>query len=215
MNLALTSGLRCYQDGGGLVTNPGSTEVTQLIQAARTGDSAARARLIQVAYDDLREIAAKRMRAERCNHTLTATALVHEVSIRLFDDASLPIADRNEFLAYASRAMRNLLVDHARNYSSQKRGGDLPKFSFDEEMFACDEQRQELLAVNEALEKLAQFDPRKAQVVEMRYFGGLSRLEVAAALAVSEGTVKRDWDLARAWLRRYLQSDDSLDTGSK
>ena len=185
-------------------------DLTQLLQEARTGDSAARAELIQTAYEDLRTLAAKRMRAQRQDHTLTATALVHEVTLRLLGGGATP-GDRTGFFAFASCAMRNLLVDHARARGSQKRGGDLVKLSFDQVALHDEDKRGEVLAINEALEELAAIDERKAKVVEMRYFGGLTIPEVAGVLGVSEGTVKRDWDLARAWLKRWMQADDPDD----
>ncbi len=178
--------------------------LTDLLQAANSGDSSARTELVRTVYEDLRALAVGRMRNQRQDHTLTATALVHEVSIRLLGSGATP-ENRTEFFAYATRAMRNLLVDHARERSSQKRGGGRAKISLEPANLGSQEQDDEVLALNEVLEKLAAFDARKAEIVEMRYFGGLTNLEIANVLEVSEGTVKRDWDLARAWLKRSLQ----------
>ena len=189
------------------------TNLTQLLHAAKSGDPVARADLIQATYDDLRQLAAKRMVRQRQDHTLTATALVHEASLRLLGDGQTP-EDRTGFFAYASRAMRNLLVDHARKRGSQRRGGGRAKLSFDQVVLGDKGKSEEVLAINEALEKLTAFDKRKAQVVELRYFGGLTNPETAEALGVSEGTVKRDWDLARAWLKRCLQSGETVSKGS-
>ena len=187
-------------------------DLTQILRSASTGDPDARARVIQAAYDDLRELAAGKMSGERQNHTLTSTALVHEVSMKMLNDSRVPTESRGQFFAYASKAMRNLLIDHARNRGRQKRGGDRQKFSLEEAMIACDEQRDEFLALNDALESLADLEPRKAQVVEMRYFGGMSNQEIASALDISLATVKRDWEVAKTWLLRQLLQKDSSDT---
>ncbi|EMI40747.1 ECF subfamily RNA polymerase sigma-24 factor [Rhodopirellula sp. SWK7] len=129
------------------------------------------------------------------------------MSMKLLDDSRVPTESRGQFFAYASKAMRNLLIDHARTKGRQKRGGDRQKFSFDEALVACDEQRDDFLALNSALEKLAELEPRKAQVVEMRYFGGLSNQEIASALETSLATVKRDWEVARTWLLKTLMDE--------
>lgn len=182
-------------------------DLTQLIAAASAGDSDARAKAIEIAYDDLRRIAARRLSGARQDHTLTATALVHEASLRLLSDRQLPVEGRQQFFAYAAKAMRNLLINHARDRGTQKRGGGRSRFALEEAVVACQEQREEFLALNDALDRLAELSPRKAQVVEMRYFGGLSNLEVADALSISEATVKRDWDTARTWLLQFLRED--------
>lgn len=187
-------------------------DITQVLQTAAAGDSAARTKLIQVAYDDLRRLAASKMANERQDHTLSSTALVHEVSMKMLNDSRLPTENRGQFFAYASTAMRNLLIDHARTKGRQKRGGDRQKFSFEEALVACDEQRDDLLALDEALEALAELQPRKAQVVEMRYFGGMSNQEIAVALEISLATVKRDWEVAKTWLlMQLLQGESSGD----
>ncbi len=182
-------------------------DLTQILSAANSGDAEARSQLIQAAYNDLRQLAARKMANERLDHTLSSTALVHEVSMKLLDDSRVPTESRGQFFAYASKAMRNLLIDHARTKGRQKRGGDRQKFSFDEALVACDEQRDDFLALNSALEKLAELEPRKAQVVEMRYFGGLSNQEIASALETSLATVKRDWEVARTWLLKTLMDE--------
>ena len=186
-------------------------DLSQILHSAEAGDSEARASLIQAAYDDLRQLAAAKMADERQNHTLTSTALVHEVSLRLLNDSRVPMGSRGQFFAYASKAMRNLLVDHARTRGRQKRGGDRQKFSFDEAMIACQEQRDDLLRLNDALAELAEVNPRKAQVVEMRYFGGLSNQEIASALSISIATVKRDWMVAKAWLLNQLVTQEAVE----
>lgn len=182
--------------------------VTQLLERATQGDSDARGQLIQVTYDQLRAMAAARMRDERPDHTLTATALVHEVSLQLLAQSNLTAMNQGQFLALAATAMRNLLVDHARARGRQKRGGDRQKFCLTEALTACDEQSEELIDLDDALKRLSEVDARKSQVVELRYFGGLSIQETADILGVSPATVKRDWEVAKAWLLRELQSEN-------
>jgi RNA polymerase sigma factor (TIGR02999 family) len=181
--------------------------VTQLLERATQGDSHARGELIRATYDQLRVMAAARMRDERPDHTLTATALVHEVSLQLLEKVDLSATTRGQFLALAAKAMRNLLVDHARARGRQKRGGGYHKLSLDEALVACQEQSTELLELHEALERFSELDARKSQVVELRYFGGLSIQETADVLDTSPATVKRDWEVARAWLLRELQTE--------
>jgi RNA polymerase sigma factor (TIGR02999 family) len=176
-------------------------EVTRLLQAAREGDDAALERLIPLVYEDLRRLARRQLSHEYAERTLNATALVHESYLKLGQGAMLA-RDRAHFLAIAARAMRQVLVDHARDRKAAKRGGG----SW-ERTTLTDGARQEefdpdrLLALDEALAKLA---PRHRQVVECRFFGGMDEQEIAAALGVSERTVHRDWIKARAWLYRYF-----------
>ena len=179
-------------------------DFTQLLRRANEGDAEARSAAIAEAYDRLRELASAKMHDERQDHTLTSTALVHEVSVRILEESQLPIAGRGQFLAYASKAMRNYLIDYARAKWRQKRGGDRQKFSLEDAMTASCERREEFLALNESLDALASIEPRKAQVVEMRYFGGLTNQEIAEALGTSVATVKRDWVVAKAWLQKTL-----------
>jgi RNA polymerase sigma factor (TIGR02999 family) len=183
-------------------------DVTQLLERATQGDSDARGELIRASYDRLRALAAARMRDERPDHTLTATALVHEVSLQLLQQSDLPLDNQGRFLALAAKAMRNLLVDHARARRRQKRGGERQKMSLDESLVAHDEQSEVLIDLDEVLERFSHIDPRKSQVVELRYFGGLSIPETAEILGTSPATVKRDWEVARAWLLRELQSEN-------
>lgn len=182
-------------------------DLTRSIQLAKAGDEDARAEIIGLAYQDLRRIASERMRKERADHTLSATALVHEVSLKLLNDTQVPLEGRDSFLAYVSRAMRNLLIDHARTQGRQKRGGERQRLVFEEAMIASNEQCEDLIALNESLVKLGEVDSRKAQVVEMRYFGGLSLQETADALGISLATVKRDWEVAKVWLMAELSDD--------
>ncbi|GAB5407234.1 MAG: sigma-70 family RNA polymerase sigma factor [Aureliella sp.] len=182
--------------------------LTEVLQQAGDGDADARGQLIQIAYDDLRRLAAWQMARQRPDHSLTSTALVNEVSIKLLGDNDIPTENRAKFFAYVSRAMRNLLIDHARTKGRQKRGGDRAKFSFEEAMIAAHEQSEQLLALDLAMEELAVIQPRKAQVVEMRYFGGMTLEEIGQALDISLATVKRDWEVARTLLLRALKDQD-------
>lgn len=183
--------------------------VTQLLERACQGDSRARGELIRLSYDQLRALAAAHMRDERPDHTLTATALVHEVSLQLLDGAAVTANNEGQFLALAAKAMRNLLIDHARRRGRQKRGGTARKISLKESLAANDDASHELVDLDEALARFSQIDARKAQAVELRYFGGLSVQETAKILGVSPATVKRDWEVARAWLLRELQAEST------
>jgi RNA polymerase sigma factor (TIGR02999 family) len=179
-----------------------------LLERVCQGDSEARGELIQVTYDQLRALAAAHMRGERRDHTLTATALVHEVSMQLLEGAAVSANNHGQFLALAAKSMRNLLIDHARARGRQKRAGGWQKLSLDEALVAGDERNQELVDLDEALERFAKIDARKSQVVELRYFGGLSIDETAQILDISPATVKRDWEVARAWLLRELRTEN-------
>ena len=184
-------------------------DLTLMLKSAAEGDPEARASAINAAYDELRKLAQGRMAGERLDHTLSATALVHEVSLKFLNDASLPTENRGKFFAYASQAMRNYLIDYARTRGRQKRGGDRKRVELEDAVSAAVDQREELLALNEALEGLAVEEPRKASVVEMRYFGGLNNQEVADALDISVATVKRDWEVAQTWLRREMERGEA------
>lgn len=183
-------------------------DLTQILRQAQSGDAAARAELIQAAYDDLRKMAAGKMAGEKINHTLTSTALVHEVSLKMLADSRLPGENRGQFFAYASKAMRHFLIDYARTKGRQKRGGDRRRYSFDDVVVACEEQRDDLLELNAALESLAEVSPRKAEIVEMRYFGGLTIPEISQALGIAPATVKREWSVAKTWLLKELRDDE-------
>lgn len=175
----------------------------QLIQRDRSGDAAALEELLPMVYDQLRRIAAKYLREERPGHTLAPTALVHEAYLRLAG-AELELQDRAHLLALASGAMRRILMDHARSRNRQKRGGGAPIVSIDEVREIAAGDMGHLLALDDALEELTKFDPRKARIVELVYFGGLTYDEVAGVLGVSAITVHRDLRLAKAWLEREL-----------
>jgi len=183
---------------------PESHEVTQLLLAWSEGDKEAFDRLAPLVYDELRRLAQSYMRRERANQTLQTTALIHEAYLRLIDASRVQWQNRAHFFGVAARLMRQVLVAFARERGYQKRGGGAQQVSLDETMVIDEGQDEDLVALDEALSALAQFDARKAQVVEMRFFGGLTEDEIAAALGVSPETVRRDWRLARSWLRRKL-----------
>lgn len=184
-------------------------DLTTLLQLAKDGDDSARADVIRVAYDDLRRVAAVHMRDQQQDHTLSATALVHEAAIRILENRQVASENRAQFLSYASTAMRRILVDHARAHGAQKRKGDRQQLELDEAVVAANEQRDDILKLNEALQELTEMDPRSGQIVEMRYFGGMSLPEVAGAVGVSLSTVKRDWESAKAWLLCEISEGDA------
>lgn len=175
-------------------------EVTALLQRWSAGHRDAETELFAYVYKELRRLAGYHIRVERVGHTLQPTALVHEVYLRLFGGETVPWENRNHFLAIASRAMRRVLVDHARTKQAEKRGGDVIHVSLTGKDRVESSSFAEMLDVHKALDKLAASEPRQAQVVEMRYFGGLSVDETAEALGVSPKTVKRDWAMARVYL---------------
>ena len=174
--------------------------VAALLAAARGGDPGALDRLLPVVYSDLRAVAEREMRRESPGHTLQPTALVHEAYLRL-GGAAGSAADRTHFLAIAARAMRQVLVDHARRRGAAKRGGGAPPVTLTDGIGGGPCDAEEILALDRALEAL---DPRQRQVVECRFFAGMEESEIASALGLSERTVRRDWAKARAWLYREL-----------
>lgn len=178
-------------------------QVTQLLVAWGEGDEAAFERLAPLVYDELRRIARRYMGGEQAGHTLQATALVNEAYMRLIDINKVQWQNRAHFFAMSARLMRRILIDFARSKHYQKRGAGAQKVSLDEGMMVVDP-GQDLLALDDALHALADVDQRKSQVVEMRFFGGLSVEETAEALHISPETVMRDWKLAKAWLLREL-----------
>jgi RNA polymerase sigma-70 factor (ECF subfamily) len=178
--------------------------VTILLRAWSQGDRAALDRLTPLVYDELHRLAAIYMRRERPGHTFSPTALVSEAFLRLAGDEQLPVGDRVQFFALAASHMRRILVDHARRRSAGKRGGKDRPVTFDEALVP-DERPDQLVALDEALAALAAFDERRARMVELRYFGGMSLQEIAELLGVHENTVARDLRLAEAWLRRHIK----------
>ncbi len=175
----------------------------ELFRLWRAGDDAALQRLLPLVYDELHRVAQRHLRGERPGHTLQTTALIHEAYVRLIDQKPAEVRDRCHFVALASHLMRQILVDHSRARIAKKRDGGY-RITLAEDLAVTESREVDLLAVSDALDRLARLDPQQARVVELRYFGGLSIRETAAALGISEATVKRDWATARAWLRREI-----------
>ena len=176
------------------------SETTQLLLAWADGDSGALDALTPRVYRELRRMAMNFMKGERDGHTLQATALVHEVYLRLVDVRNVDWKGRAHFFSLCAQMMRRILVDQARKRSTSKHGGELSRIELDNALDLTGKQDRQLIELNDALNELAEADPRKARVVELRYFGGLSVKEAAAVLKVSEETITRDWRIARDWL---------------
>jgi RNA polymerase sigma-70 factor (ECF subfamily) len=184
-------------------------EFTSIMMRARGGDQRAKGEVIAMVYDELRRVASGMMRRERTEHTLSPTAVVHEAVIRLIGDAVIESSPDRAFLfASAARAMREVLIEHARRRSADRRGGGWRRAPLDMVVDYFEERDLDIVAVHEALGRLAEQHERQAQVMTLRYFGGMSVPEVAAALGVSVATVERDWRLARAWLRCELRGEE-------
>jgi len=179
-------------------------DVTVLLNRVSAGDENAPGKLLELVYDDLRRLAAAYMQDERTDHTLQATALVHEAYLRLVDWQNVSWENRAQFFAVAAQVMRRVLVDHARGRSAAKREGSQQKLALDDAVSFANEKEFDVLALEEALLSLEKLDPRQAKVVELRFFGGLSIEEVAHVLKVSPTTVKREWTIAKAWFQREL-----------
>jgi RNA polymerase sigma factor (TIGR02999 family) len=192
--------------------NPSTTpQVTQLLIAWGEGDQIARDQLMSLVYEELHRLAHRYMKRESPGHTLQTSALVNEAFVRLVDQKNVRWQNRAHFFGIAAQMMRRILVDYARSRNYTKRGGGAQQISLDEALIVSDERSEEVVGVHEALERLAEFDARKSQIVELRFFGGLSIDETAGVLNVSPGTVMRDWTLAKAWLRREISSDGLAD----
>ncbi|MBA3963567.1 MAG: sigma-70 family RNA polymerase sigma factor [Chthoniobacterales bacterium] len=180
-------------------------KVTQLLTSVSEGDQAALTELAPLVYEDLRRLAHRYMQAERADHTLQATALVNEAYLRMADQTKASWQTRAHFFAIAARTMRQILVNYAKSYRAQKRGGGDQKVELEAVALISPAQSQEIIELHEVLAQLAVLDERKARVVEMKYFGGLSYEEIAAVLGVSAITVRRDWEFARLWLYAELR----------
>ncbi|HEX8288633.1 MAG TPA: sigma-70 family RNA polymerase sigma factor [Pyrinomonadaceae bacterium] len=187
------------------MSEPKSQEITRLLLDWGNGNKAALDELMPIVYDELRRLAKHYMRGQRAGHTLQTTALVNEAYLRLIDSSRVNWQNRTHFFAISAQMMRRILVDFARIRNSQKRGGENVKVTFDEQIEVPVENETNLIALDEALENLAKLNLRQSQIVELRYFGGLSEEEIAAALKISVRTVRRDWSVARAWLYRELK----------
>lgn len=182
-----------------------SAEITGLLKNSQSGDRAALDRLLPLIYDELRRLAASHLRRERPDHTLQATALVHEAYLRLVEQHSVDWRNRAHFFALAAEMMRRILVNHAQQHHAQKRGGHDTKLALDEAVSLAGEERPiDWLLMDDALKRLTALDPRQGRIVELRFFGGLTVEEVAEVLGVSEITVKREWRVAKAWLHQAM-----------
>ena len=182
-------------------------EMTALLSAWSDGDKAALEQLMPMIYQELRRLAARHVGRERVGHTLQATALVNEAYLRLIDQKRVRWQNKAHFMGIAAQMMRRILVDYARTRHYVKRGGGAPKVSLDEAATLSLERTEELIALNDALTRLSELDPRKSRVVELKFFGGLSVEETAEVLQISTNTVLRDWRTAKAWLHRELRPD--------
>lgn len=185
-----------------------SADITSLLRAASSGDRRDLDALLAAIYDDLRRLAASHMQGERRDHTLEATALVHEAYVKLIDQRSTDWNDRLHFFAVASRVIRRILIDHARAKLADKRGGDRTRLRIDDHDPAAPSREVDLIALDEALEELAQMHPQQARIVELRYFAGCNVDETAHVLKTSPRSVDRDWQAAKAWLFLRLQDED-------
>jgi RNA polymerase sigma factor (TIGR02999 family) len=189
------------------VVTPSSLEITKLLLAWRQGDQTALEELIPLVYAELRKLAKNYMRQQRPGHTLQTTALVNEAYLRLVDSSRVNWQNRTHFFAISANLMRRVLVDFARAKNSQKRGGERIQVTLDERIEVPSENVTDLVALDEALQKLAEMNERQAKIVELRYFGGLSEDEIAENLEISTRTVRRDWNIAKAWLYRRMRGE--------
>jgi RNA polymerase sigma-70 factor, ECF subfamily len=181
-------------------------EITQLLAELRNFGSGAstNSRLAALVYDELHRIASNYMRRERPGHSLQATVLVHDAYMHLVNGSDRTWQNRSHFYAVAAQAMRRLLINHARGRSAKKRGGGQEELQLDDVVVIKEENYEQILAIDEALTRLAEFDPRSSQIVEMRYYAGLTDDEIAEVLGISPKTVRRDWEVTRRWLRNEL-----------
>jgi RNA polymerase sigma factor (TIGR02999 family) len=191
------------------MTSP--NEVTQLLQNWKNGDKTALDKLMPVVYDELRRIASRFLKQQRPNHTLQTTALVHEAYVRLVGKQDMEWQNRAHFFGVAARMMRFILMDYALAQQTEKRGGGNLKLSLDEAMTLPEKNELDVAALNDSLNTLAEVDERRSQIVELKFFSGLSNEEVAEVMGISLATVNREWRMARAWLQSELsKSDDTL-----
>lgn len=189
------------------MSQPTTQEITRLLLAWSAGDKSALDELMPIVYAELRRLARGFMRRQPSDHTLQTTALVNEAYLRLIDSSRVNWQNRTHFFAISAQLMRRILVDFARARGSLKRGGEAQKVELDEALAIPLEPKTDLVALDDALKILAEMNPRQSQVVELRYFGGLSEEEIADHLEISVRTVRRDWSVARAWLYRELNKD--------
>lgn len=183
-------------------------EAREVLNSAARGDAAAKQQLNTRVYAELRQLAASFLNREQPGHTLRPTGLVHEAFVKMVGQHNVDFQGRTHFFALAAQAMRRILVDHARKKKRIKRGGQLKRVSFEEELVISPDNDEDLLAVDEVLNRLSELDPRQAQIVEMRFFGGMTVTEVAEFMGLSRRTIEREWTMARAWLRQQLSEED-------
>ncbi|HVS38514.1 MAG TPA: ECF-type sigma factor [Gemmataceae bacterium] len=188
------------------MTDEPKSDATALLQAAQAGDESAAARLLPLVYEELRKLARARMARRPAGDTLQPTALVHEAYLRLLGKADLQLEGRRHFFFAAARAMRDILVERARSKAGPKRGGGRLRVELNEDAAAAEPPSEDLLALNEALSELEKEDPLKAQIVQLRYFAGMTAEEAARVLGLSERTLHRQWRFIKAWLRRRLDT---------
>ena len=181
------------------------SEITQILQDWNDGKEDAKELLIPFVYEELKKQARILMSRERPNHTLQATALVHEAFLKLSEQSSVEWKNRSHFFGIASRQMRQILIDHARMYMTEKRGNKPFYFSLDDVQIPIEQRADSILALDEILKKLEKFDDKQAKIVEMRFFGGMNNIEIAESLGISERTVGREWNAARLWLAREMK----------
>jgi RNA polymerase sigma-70 factor (ECF subfamily) len=187
-----------------LKRTPKQHEITQLLAEWSDGNQSALDELYPLVYDELHRLARRYMSRERQGHTLQTTALINEAYVRLVDQRNVHWANRSHFFAISAQIMRRILIDHARRHAYAKRGGGAQQVSLEEAATVARSAGSELIRLDEALKSLAEMDPRRSRVVELRYFGGLNNEEIAGVLNISENTVTRDWNMARAWLYQQL-----------
>jgi RNA polymerase sigma factor (TIGR02999 family) len=192
--------------------SPSQQEVTQLLADWSDGDEGALDKLIPLVQPELHRLAHHYMSRERTGHTLQTTALLNEAYLQLVDDSTRNWQNRTHFMAAAAQLMRRIMVDHARERGSLKRGGGALRVTLDDAALVTEKRSEELLALDEALERLTAQDPRKSRIVELRYFGGLTEEETAAFLKLSDRTVRREWRMARTWLYRALSGKEPDET---
>jgi RNA polymerase sigma factor (TIGR02999 family) len=203
--------VRIYGGKAGRMTLPAPSQVTRLLDDWSSGDQRALEKLIPLVQPELHRLAHYYMSREAVGHTLQTTALLNEAYLQLVDDPKRIWQNRTHFVAATAQLMRRIMVDHARERRAVKRGGGALKVSLDDAALVTERRSEELLALDEALEKLAALDPRKSQIVELRYFGGLTIEETAAFLKMSLRSVEREWTMAKAWLYRALSEREPDD----
>jgi len=184
--------------------------VTQLLADWSAGNQAALEQLMPLVYDELHRLARRHMARERRDHTLQTSALINEAYLRLVDQKDLQWQNRAHFFAVAAQVMRHILIDHARSYQYAKRGAGAQKIPLDETAIFTQQRAAEFVALDDALKTLAEVDPRRSQVVELRFFGGLSIEETAEVMKISAPTVQREWRAAKGWLSRFVSNKDAL-----